>query len=92
MRVLGVTFCQWIFLFSRSNAADANIGIFVQFVKHPIECVCSAIFHHIIIMCLQCHFPSHNNNFLLTNVYSGNLLSLINFCQHKFHPQIGVSK
>ena len=61
------------FLFSRSNAADASIGIFVQFVKHPIECVCSAIFHHIIIMCLQCDFPSHNNNFSLTNVYTAEI-------------------
>ena len=24
---LGATFCYWIFLFSRSKASDANIGI-----------------------------------------------------------------
>ena len=29
---LGVTFCPWIFLFSRSKASDANIGIIANVV------------------------------------------------------------
>ena len=29
---LGVTFCYWIFLFSRSKTSDANIGITANFV------------------------------------------------------------
>ena len=30
--LLGITFCDWMFLFSCGKASDANIGIFANFV------------------------------------------------------------
>ena len=33
---LGVRFYYWPFLFSRSKASDANIGIIVHFEKIPV--------------------------------------------------------
>ena len=36
---LGVIFCYWIFLFSRSKASDTNIGIIVNYVQFAKNCI-----------------------------------------------------